>query len=136
MPEWIAVRTPGDGRVATSRAPFDADTTDALVRAARTVRPDGSRRSAEAHHSVYLVLLGFADDEYGLYVGLTGLDPEQRFRNHKAGHKASRWVRRHGIGLLPTLYSHLNPLDWDAASRAEVALAEALATTGVLVKQG
>lgn len=35
MPEWITLRTPQEGRrVATSRAPFDPVTTDALVREA------------------------------------------------------------------------------------------------------
>jgi hypothetical protein len=57
MPAWITVRTPGDGGVATSRAPFDPVTTDALVRAARSVRPDPSRGSAKAKSSVYVVLL-------------------------------------------------------------------------------
>jgi hypothetical protein len=136
MPDWIAVRTPGDGHVATSRAPFNSETTDALVRAARGVHPGPSAPSVESHHSIYVVLLELAADDYGLYVGLTGLTPEERFRNHKAGYKASKWVRKYGIGLLPALYRHLNPLDWELATHAEVALAEALAGTGVLVKQG
>ena len=90
----------------------------------------------ESHHSVYVVLLELAPNDYGLYVGLTGLTPEERFLNHKAGRKASRWVRRYGIGLLPALYRHLNPLDWELATTAEVTLAEALARTGIRVKQG
>ena len=40
------------------------------------------------------------------------------------------------IGLLPALYRHLNPLDWELATVAEVALAEALADAGIRVKQG
>jgi len=136
MPEWIAVRTPGDGHVATSRAPFDQATTEALVRAARRVRRGPPWLSVESHHSVYVVLLELAPNDYGLYVGLTGLTPEERFLNHKAGRKASRWVRRYGIGLLPALYRHLNPLDWELATTAEVTLAEALARTGIRVKQG
>lgn len=135
MPDWITVRTPGDGHVATSRAPFNPETTDALVRAARGVRRDPSGSSVEPHHSIYVVLLEFAPDNHGLYVGLTGLTPEERFRNHKSGHKASRWVKRYGIGLLPALYRHLNPLGWEAATDAEVALAEALARMGIRVKQ-
>lgn len=135
MPEWIAVRTPDDGHIATSRAPFDPATSDALVRAARRVRPGSPRPSEEVHHSVYVVLLEFAAHDYGLYVGLTGLTPEERFLNHKAGRKASRWVRRYGIGLLPALYRHLNPLDWESAPGAEVALAQALALTGIRVEQ-
>ena len=133
MPEWIAVRTPQGTRVATSRAPFDTATTEALVRAGRSVR--APQASTKSRFSVYVVLLEFAPSEYGLYVGLTGLTPDQRYLNHKSGYKASRWPKRYGIGLLPALYRHLNPLDWESAVHAEVALAEALAQTGVRVEQ-
>jgi hypothetical protein len=86
--------------------------------------------------SVYVVLLEFGAGDYGLYVGMTGLTPDQRFMNHKAGYKASKWVRKYGIGLLPALYRHLNPLESSEAATAEVALAESLARTGIRVKQG
>ena len=135
MPEWIYVRTPEVGRISTSRAPFDPATTDALVRAARRVRPGPSHGLAEAHHSVYVVLLEFALDDYGLYVGSTGLTPDERYLNHKSDYKASKWPRDYGTGLLPALYRHLNPLSYGPAIIAEVALAEALATTGIRVKQ-
>jgi hypothetical protein len=85
---------------------------------------------------VYVVLLEYAPAEYGFYVGSTGLTPEARYMNHKDGHRASRWVRRFGIGLLPRLYRHLNPLDAGSAELAEVELAEALRTTGFRVHQG
>lgn len=132
MPDWITVRTPADGRIATSGAPFDPVTTDALVRAARRVRREAS---ADPRFSIYVVLLEFAAVDYGLYVGLTGLTPDERFVNHKAGHKASKWVRRYGIGLLPALYRHLNPLSYERAAVAEVVLAEALRGTGIRVQQ-
>ncbi len=135
MPAWFAVRTPEEGHVATSRAPFDPETADALIRAARRVSRRPFRPSVRAHHSVYVVLLEFAPGDYGLYVGSTGLTPEKRFLNHKAGRKGSRWVRRYGVGLLPAPYHRLNPLDWPPVSEAEVALAEALASTGVRVQQ-
>lgn len=136
MPEWITVRTPEDGHVATSRAPFDPETTNDLVRTARTVRPGPPRPSIEPRFSIYVVLLEFAVGGYGLYVGQTGLTPDERFLNHKAGHKSSKWVRRYGLGLLPALYRHLNPLDWEPSNSAEVALAQALAHTGIRVEQG
>ena len=132
MPDWIAVRTPGHGRIATSRAPFDALTTHALVRAARGIRREASEGP---RFSVYVVLLAFGPGDFGLYVGLTGLTPEERYLNHKAGHKASKWVRRYGIGLLPALYRHLNPLSYEHAAVAEVALAEGLRSTGIRVQQ-
>lgn len=135
MPEWIAVRTPEQEHVASSRAPFDPETTDTLVRAARGVSRGRYRPSVRAHHSVYVVLLKFAPGDHGLYVGSTGLTPEERYLKHKAGVKDSKWVRRYGVGLLPALYRHLNPLDWPPVNEAEVALAEALGSTGVRVRQ-
>lgn len=136
MPEWIALRTPEGDHVATWRAPFDPVTTDALVAAARAIRADPPRPSIEPHFSVYVVLLELVACDYALYVGMTGLSPEERFGNHKAGYKSSRWVRRYGIGLLPALYRHLNPLDWEPATKAEVDLANALRSTGIRVEQG
>ena len=136
MPEWIVVRTPQGGHVADSRAPFDPVTTDALVRAARRVRPGPSRGSVKARSSIYVVLLELAPDDYGLYVGRTGLTPEERFRNHKAGHKASKSVQKYGIGLLPALYRHLNPISYEDAAVAELVLAEALRRVGGPGKAG
>ena len=45
-----------------------------------------------------------------VYVGMTGLTPEERFANHKAGTKAAPVVKRYGLRLLPELYAHLNPM--------------------------
>jgi hypothetical protein len=136
MPAWISLRTPDRaGRIVTAQAPFDVATTEALVRAARTVRPAPPRPRIVPHFSIYVVLLELDDGVHGPYVGLTGLTPDERYLNHKAGHKPSRWVQRHGVGLLPALYRHLNPLDWEPANAAEVALADALRGTGVRVEQ-
>ena len=46
-----------------------------------------------------------------VYVGMTGLTPEERFTNHKAGVKCSTFVRRYGlrpgwIGLEPEQQAH------------------------------
>ena len=78
MPEWITIRTPQEGgRKATSRAPFDPATTDALVKAARAVSPGQPTTPAKASFSIYVVLLEFAPGDYRLYVGRTGLTPER-----------------------------------------------------------
>jgi hypothetical protein len=106
------------------------------VRAARTVRPRPPRDGVKPRSSVYVVLLEYVPAEYRLYVGSTGLTPDVRYANHKAGHRASRRVTRFGIGLLPALYRHLNPLDAESAELVEVELAEALRTTGMRVHQG
>jgi hypothetical protein len=67
---------------------------------------------------------------------MTGIDPAERFRNHKRGYKASRYVRRYGIRLLPGLYADLNPLTYDEAVIAEQGLARRLREEGYTVVGG
>ena len=104
----------------------------AALRAARRLRATtaGAKR---ASHAVYVVLL---EDRrracrWGLYVGETSRDPDLRFDQHKTGYKASRWVNRFGVRLLPELTAHLNPLlRWEAID-LEAALAEEFTRAGV-----
>ena len=71
-----------------------------------------------------------------LYVGMTGLTPEQRFENHKAGKKAGKkYVTRFGIRLVPELYAGLNPMTREQAKVEEPALAERLRKRGFAVWQ-
>lgn len=90
------------------------------------------------HHAVYVVYLRNprGDGRAGYYVGMTGLTPEQRFENHKAGIKAAGIVRRFGERLVPRLYEHLNPMTYDRAKRMEGLLAESLRKRGFLVFGG
>ena len=90
------------------------------------------------HHSVYVVFLRNprGDGKAGYYVGMTGLTPEQRFANHKAGHKAASVVRRFGERLVPVLYEHLNPMRYADALRMEGELAESLRKRGYTVFGG
>ena len=92
----------------------------------------------KSHHSVYVVYLRNpkGDGRAGYYVGMTGLSPEQRFENHKAGVKAARVVTRFGERLVPRLYTHLNPMPFRKAEEMEVALAESLRKRGYLVYGG
>jgi hypothetical protein len=71
-----------------------------------------------------------------VYVGLTGLDPEERFRNHKLGIKSVSLVRSHGVRLLPELYAHLNPMPYEAAAQMERDLADDLRAAGYAVMGG
>lgn len=102
------------------------------------------------HHRVYVVLLdpavrkhprfvaespNLAPDTICLYVGMTGLTPEERFANHKAGHKANRYVQRYGISLLPQLYEDLDPMGFEEARAAEERLADELRSAGYAVWQ-
>lgn len=69
------------------------------------------------------------------YVGMTGLTPEERFENHKADHKANKYVRDHGRYLRRRLYSKYNPMSYEDAVRMEVELAQKLRAKGRAVWQ-
>jgi predicted GIY-YIG superfamily endonuclease len=91
---------------------------------------DGVRRSRR-------VRSGINPARPAVYVGLTGLTPQQRFQNHKANHKAGRgYVRDHGLCLLPHLYQVYNPMPRKLAIQAEKALAEKLRLQGYTVLGG
>jgi len=87
---------------------------------------------------VYVVYLRnpSGDGRAGYYVGITGLSPEERFRNHKNGLKAAAVVRRFGVRLVPKLYAHLNPMPYEEAVRMEVRLAAELRGRGYQVFGG
>src|SRR5437763_8032857 len=95
-------------------------------------------RPSRHHHSVYVVYLRNpkGDGKAAYYVGMTGLTPEQRFQNHKAGIKGARVVKRCGVRLVPKLYTHLNPMAYSKAKVMEGALAESLRKRGYIVYGG
>ena len=97
-----------------------------------------ARKTSRGHHSVYVVYLRnpMGDGKAGCYVGMTGLTPEQRFENHKAGIKAARVVRKFGERLVPKLYVHLNPMPYRKAQAMEVMLADSLRKRGYQVFGG
>jgi hypothetical protein len=105
----------------------------------------------EHHHNVYVVLLDAAVGRLRkvrtenpkrdpkkpcVYVGMTGLAPEERFANHKAGIKAVAVVKNYGLRLLPELYRHLNPMPFAAAAQMEKYLAEDLRRAGYTATGG
>ena len=109
------------------------------------------KAAIRAHHSVYVVLLDPAvatlrkvqqlnpnrsPTKPCVYVGMTGLTPEQRFANHKAGVKSAPVTKKYGLRLLPELYAHLNPMPYAAAVQMEKDLAEDLRQLGYTVKGG
>jgi hypothetical protein len=107
-------------------------------------------RARKHHHCVYVVLLS-SDVAYEprfrrcnpnhdpakpcVYVGMTGLNPDDRFDKHKAGIRANRFVRDYGLRLLPELYQCYNPMPYDAARDMEVELAIGLREAGYGVWQ-
>ena len=70
-----------------------------------------------------------------VYVGMTGLTPEERFARHKAGIQANPYVHRFGVRLLPKLYAYANPMPYQAARDMEVELAISLQEKGYAVWQ-
>jgi len=117
----------------------------------RTLKHLRPKLQPEHHHSVYVVLLDPAVGKIRkaraakrksdpkkpcVYVGMTGLTPEERFENHKAGIKDAWVVKRYGIRLLPELYAHLNPMPFEAAVQMEMDLAEDLRRAGYTVTGG
>ena len=114
----------------------------------RRIRPE---RQPEYHHKVYVVLLDPAAGKIRSvrqanptrdpkkpcgYVGMTGLTPEERFANHKAGIKAAALVKRYGLRLMPELYAHLNPMPYEVAVQMEEDLAQDLRQAGYVVTGG
>jgi len=112
---------------------------------------DVSRAGRTHHHNVYVIELDPAVLESArfrkanpdrdilkpcLYVGMTGLPPEERFAKHKAGIRANAYVQRYGTRLLPQLYAYANPMPYRAAQEMEVELAIALRAQGYAVWQG
>ena len=83
---------------------------------------------------VYVVLLKGVDKKrpgYALYVGRTMRKPEVRFQQHKDGHKASKYVRKYGVRLMPELFEHLNPMSNAESIELEASIAEALKKAGI-----
>jgi len=117
----------------------------------RTLQSVRAKHQPDHHHNVYVVLLDPAAGRLRavraanpkrdpkkpcVYVGMTGLTPEERFANHKAGTKAASVVKHHGLHLLPELYAHLNPMPFEAAAQMEKDLAEDLRRAGYTVTGG
>ncbi len=108
----------------------------------------GAPARNKGHHNVYVIELNrqvlretrflAANPKHDskkpcVYVGLTGLTPEQRFENHKNNHKANRYVREYGKHLLPHLYERFNPMPYEEAVRKESEIAERLRSEGYAV---
>lgn len=115
-----------------NQATYLPDWIAAAARAAHSLRAT-TQGQRGAKHALYVVLLkdSRAAGRWGLYVGETSLDPDVRFDQHKTGYKASRYVNRFGVRLLPQLFLHFNPLRRWEAVELEPVLAEAFRKAGV-----
>lgn len=70
-----------------------------------------------------------------VYVGMTGLKPEERYANHVAGIRSSRLVHRFARRLRPDLSEGIEPMTFREAVRMERALAKVLRGDGYGVWQ-
>ncbi len=114
-------------------------------------RRTARRQSGKAHHNVYVILLKEEVSQLRqviaenpnrnpskpcVYVGMTGLNPDERFQNHLKGVKSSYYVKHYAVKLLPELYEFLNPMPYEAALAMERDLAEDLRAEGYTVTGG
>ena len=107
------------------------------------------RSWSRGHHSVYAVELdravwkrrAFRDRNPGgaasgcLYIGVTGLSPEERFERHRQGTQSGRFVRTHGRRLRLDLVEGFSRLPFRIAACMEPKLAAWLRAQGFGVWQ-
>ena len=109
-------------------------------------RPGNSKPT----HSVYVIRLDplvlqdkkfrnknpkYVEGKPCVYVGMTGKTPDERFAQHKTGHKSNKYARKLGLYLSRRQFEHLNPMRYDICVRQEIALAERLRGKGWAVWQ-
>ena len=92
--------------------------------------------SGTGSRSVYVALLRDEDGRHGVYVGQTGKERDRRFEEHKTGYKASKYVRKYGVALLPRVQNHLTDLEAQEANEIEAGLAAAFRNTGIWTEGG
>jgi predicted GIY-YIG superfamily endonuclease len=104
---------------------------------------------SRGHHSVYAIELdrgvwkkrAFRERNPGgaasgcLYIGVTGLTPEERFERHRSGRQTGRFVRTHGVRLRLDLVEGFSRLPYRIAACMEPRLAAWLRAQGFAVWQ-
>ena len=99
----------------------------------------GFTATKRGRSNIYLVLLDNSErrgDAHGVYVGMSGYTPAQRFDQHKAGIRAAGCVLKRGIEVLTGPVLHLQRISRGEAARIETELALALADAGLAVEGG
>jgi hypothetical protein len=99
----------------------------------------GFQAERRGRSNIYLILLDYQDRRegpYGVYVGMSGYSPAQRFDQHKAGIRAAGSVLKRGLEALTGPALHLQFIARPVAARIEIELADALRDAGLLVQGG
>ena len=109
-----------------------------------------TKGNAALHHHVYVIELDravlkekrfleensdYSGEKACLYVGSTGLTPEERLKNHQAGIKSGKYPHKFGLWLRPRLYQKYNPMTYEDAAAREKQLALDLRRLGYAVWQ-
>ncbi len=108
-----------------------------------------ARSWSRGRHSLYAIELdpavwkirAFRDRNPGgaeggcLYIGVTGLTPEERFERHREGTQSGRFVRTHGVRLRLDLVEGFSRLPYRIAACMEPKLAAWLRAQGFAVWQ-
>lgn len=75
-----------------------------------------------------------------LYVGMTSRTPQERFQQHRTGHRNAKGhklsaaiVQKYGLYLRPSLYEHIGPMSREEALEVEKGLALELRRRGYAV---
>lgn len=113
-------------------------------------RRSGASVGPRLTHNVYVVKLhpavlrfepfrqrnpGYRAGQPCVYVGMTGLTPEQQFANCVQDQYAESFVKRYGLRLMPELYDFANPMPFEAARKMQGELVHSLRMDGYGVWQ-
>lgn len=94
-------------------------------------------KQTEGTHTPYLILLNDRTIQMAVYVGMTELDPVERFAQHVEGVKTGKGVvQDYGVRLIPDAYRHLSNCSEAESRRLEFEISEALKKGGFLVFGG
>jgi hypothetical protein len=95
------------------------------------------QKTTKGTNNLYIILLNDEKEGFGLYVGQTSKAIKDRFAQHLTGNRKENYAARchkQMLMLLPSLFSHLNPLSTIEAKAIEKSLIELFKSHGVRTK--
>jgi len=95
------------------------------------------QKTTKGTNNLYIILLNDEKEGFGLYVGQTSKAIKDRFAQHLTGNRKENYAARchkQMLMLLPSLFSHLNPLSTIEAKEIEKSLIELFKSHGIRTK--
>jgi hypothetical protein len=92
------------------------------------------QKTTKGTNNVYIVLLNDENKGFGLYVGQTSKAVKDRYEQHLTGNRKENYAARchkQMQMLLPSLFSHINPLSTNEAKTIEKSLIELFKSHGI-----